>query len=132
MLLRATESGYIASLADIEADNPTGDIFIITDNLSSHSSLETRTWLEEHPRIHHLFIPKGACWLNLQEGWLGSVDASSGAMPWLDRVLLTPMRLSRPLASRPLSSICEPNLGYGDVLPRIIAIIAAFFPIAFL
>jgi transposase len=42
---------------------------IITDNLSSHSSLETRTWLEEHPRIHHLFIPKGACWLNLQEGW---------------------------------------------------------------
>ena len=73
--------GYIASLADIEADNPTGDIFIITDNLSSHSSLETRTWLEEHPRIHHLFIPKGACWLNLQEGWLGSVGASSVAMP---------------------------------------------------
>ena len=28
--------GYIASLSDIEADNPTGDIFIITDNLSSH------------------------------------------------------------------------------------------------
>ena len=49
--------GYIASLSDIEADNPTGDIFIITDNLSSHSALETRTWLEEHPRIHHVFIP---------------------------------------------------------------------------
>lgn len=61
--------GYIASLADIEADNPTGDLFVITDNLSSHSSLETRTWLEEHPRIHHVFIPTGACWLNLQEGW---------------------------------------------------------------
>ena len=28
--------GYIALLADIEADNPTGDLFIITDNLSSH------------------------------------------------------------------------------------------------
>ena len=49
--------GYIALLADIEADNPTGDIFIITDNLSSHNSLETRTWLEEHPRIQHVFIP---------------------------------------------------------------------------
>jgi DDE superfamily endonuclease len=61
--------GYIALLADIEADNPTGDLFIITDNLSSHSSLETRTWLEGHPRIHHVFIPTGACWLNLQEGW---------------------------------------------------------------
>ncbi len=42
---------------------------IITDNLSSHNSLETRTWLEGHPRIHHVFIPTGACWLNLQEGW---------------------------------------------------------------
>ena len=48
---------------------PSGDLFIISDNLSSHSSLETRTWLEEHPRIHHIFIPTGACWLNLQEGW---------------------------------------------------------------
>ena len=61
--------GYIALLADIEADNPTGDISIIADNLSSHNSLETRTWLEGHPRIQHVFIPTGACWLNLQEGW---------------------------------------------------------------
>jgi hypothetical protein len=52
--------GYIALLADIEADHPTGDIFIITDNLSSHYSLETRTWLAGHPRIHHFFIPTGA------------------------------------------------------------------------
>ena len=48
---------------------PTGDIFISSDNLSSHNRLETCTWLEGHPRIHHIFIPKGACWLNLQEGW---------------------------------------------------------------
>jgi hypothetical protein len=61
--------GYIGLLSDIEADNPKGDLFIITDNLSSHASLETRTWLEGHPRIHHVFIPTGACWLNLQEGW---------------------------------------------------------------
>ena len=42
---------------------------VITDNLSSHSSVSTRTWLVDHPRIQHTFIPKGACWLNLQEGW---------------------------------------------------------------
>lgn len=72
--------GYIASLTDIEADNPTGDIFVITDNLSSHNSAETCAWLAEHPRIHHIFIPKGACWLNLQEGWwrLFRRDALSG------------------------------------------------------
>lgn len=62
-------TNYIALLRDIEADNTTGDIFIITDNLSSHNSAQTRAWLAEHPRLHHVFIPTGACWLNLQEGW---------------------------------------------------------------
>jgi transposase len=42
---------------------------VITDNLSSHTSSSTRTWLGDHPRIRQVFIPKGACWLNLQEGW---------------------------------------------------------------
>ncbi|WP_344598921.1 transposase [Streptomyces violaceusniger] len=42
---------------------------VVTDNLSSHNSLATRAWLEDHPRIRHVFIPVGACWLNLQEGW---------------------------------------------------------------
>ena len=60
---------YIALLTDIEMDNPTGDIYIITDNLSSHNSVETCAWLEAHPRLHQVFIPTGACWLNLQEGW---------------------------------------------------------------
>ena len=64
-----TSTNYIALLSDIEADNATGDIFIITDNLSSHTSAQTRAWLTEHSRLHHVFIPKGACWLNLQEGW---------------------------------------------------------------
>ena len=52
-----------------EQANPEGTIYVITDNLSSHDSKSTRAWLEDHPRIRHAFIPKGACWLNLQEGW---------------------------------------------------------------
>ena len=52
-----------------EQANPEGMIYVITDNLSSHDSKSTRAWLEDHPRIRHAFIPKGACWLNLQEGW---------------------------------------------------------------
>jgi hypothetical protein len=53
-------TNYIALLADIEADNATGDLFIITDNLSSHNSTQTRAWLAEHPRLHQVFIPTGA------------------------------------------------------------------------
>ncbi|MFJ4097473.1 transposase [Kitasatospora sp. NPDC089913] len=60
---------YQRFLALLEDANPTGDIYVVTDNLSSHNSLSTRTWLEDHPRIRHVFIPVGACWLNLQEGW---------------------------------------------------------------
>jgi hypothetical protein len=42
---------------------------VITDNLSSHASVLTRAWLADHPRIRQVFIPVGACWRNLQEGW---------------------------------------------------------------
>jgi transposase len=58
-----------AFLARLERANPTGTIAVITDNLSSHSSLATRAWLAGHPRLEQVFIPKGACWLNLQEAW---------------------------------------------------------------
>jgi DDE superfamily endonuclease len=49
--------------------NPTGDLYLITDNLSSHKSPPIREWLENHPRVKQVFIPVGACWLNLQEAW---------------------------------------------------------------
>ena len=56
-------------LQAVEADNPEGELYLITDNLSSHKSPPIQEWLAVHPRIHQVFIPKGACWLNLQEGW---------------------------------------------------------------
>ena len=55
---------YQQFLAKVEAANPgTGNIVVITDNLSSHNSKATRDWLAGHPRIRHAFIPVGACWL---------------------------------------------------------------------
>ena len=62
-------SYYQLFLQQVEDTSPHSQIVIITDNLSSHDSKATRAWLEDHPRIRHAFIPKGACWLNLQEGW---------------------------------------------------------------
>lgn len=69
MRLRATESGYMALPCQVEAANPTGDMYVKTSNLSSHKSAATRSWLAAHPRIQQVFMPKGACWLTLQEGW---------------------------------------------------------------
>jgi hypothetical protein len=62
-------ANYQRFLGLVEQANPAGTITVITDNLSSHTSYSTRTWLVDHPRIQHAFIPKRACWLNLQEGW---------------------------------------------------------------
>ena len=36
-------------LAAVETANPVGTIMVITDNLSSHTSVSTRTWLTDHP-----------------------------------------------------------------------------------
>jgi DDE superfamily endonuclease len=67
-----------------EQASPEGMIYVITDNLSSHDSKSTRAWLEHHPRIRHAFIPKGACWLNLQQGCGGRGRSVEGAVaPWL-------------------------------------------------
>jgi hypothetical protein len=60
---------YQRFLQTVEEANPGGEIVVVTDNLSSHHSISTRAWLEDHPRITHAFIPVGAAWSNLQEGW---------------------------------------------------------------
>ncbi|WP_217218470.1 IS630 family transposase [Deinococcus peraridilitoris] len=61
--------GYVKLLEAVERDNPEGDILVVSDNLASHKSAPVQAWLETHPRVRHVFIPKGACWLNLIEPW---------------------------------------------------------------
>src|SRR3712207_1099043 len=60
---RAQQRLLASVLVRLEQANPTGAIAVITDSLSSHSSLATRAWLAGHRRIEQVFIPKGACWL---------------------------------------------------------------------
>jgi len=60
---------YLQLLEAIAAANPTGDLYLISDNLSSHTSPPIQEWLAANPRVRHIFIPTGACWLNLQEAW---------------------------------------------------------------
>ena len=64
-----TTAGYLQLLAAVATAHPTGARYRITDNLSSHKSPPIQAWLAEHPRVQQVFIPTGASWLNLQEGW---------------------------------------------------------------
>lgn len=61
--------GYRTLLDAIAGANPHGALYVIGDNLSSHKSPPIQEWLAVHPRVHPVFIPKGASWLNLQEPW---------------------------------------------------------------
>lgn len=62
-------TGYLALLQAVDQANPEGELYLIADNLSSHTSRPIQEWLAAHPRAHPVPIPTGACWLNLQEGW---------------------------------------------------------------
>jgi len=62
-------AGYLQLLQTLAAANPTGELRLISDNLSSHKSPPIQEWLAANPRVQHIFIPTGACWLNLQEAW---------------------------------------------------------------
>ena len=59
---------YLRLLQAIGQDNPTSELYLVADNLSSHKSPPIQAWLAEHPRVHLVFILTKACWLNLQEG----------------------------------------------------------------
>ena len=49
---------YQRFLSLVEQANPTGEVVVITDNLSSHTSVATREWLAGHPRLRQVFIPR--------------------------------------------------------------------------
>jgi hypothetical protein len=52
--------GDLALLNAIERASPTGDLYLITDNLASHKSGPIREWLATRPRIQQAFIPTKA------------------------------------------------------------------------
>jgi hypothetical protein len=70
-------AGYLRLLTAGEEANPTGDLDRLTYNLSRHKSPPIQAWLDAPPRISPIFLPTGACWLNLPEGWWRGVPFGS-------------------------------------------------------
>jgi len=53
------------------------ELHVVLDNSSTHTTPAVRQWLEENPRVHLHFTPKGASWLNLIEAWFGILTRKS-------------------------------------------------------
>jgi transposase len=64
---RAAE--FLAFLRRIVREYPAGQLHLVVDNSSTHTTPEVARWLARHRRVHLHFTPKGASWMNLVESW---------------------------------------------------------------
>jgi hypothetical protein len=66
---RRDSQNFTAFMEEVAHWIPEGEVQVVIDNLSTHSSVETLLWNFGHPHFYFHFLPTGAAWLNLIEGW---------------------------------------------------------------
>jgi len=66
---RHTAVEFLEFLQVLHRRYPRGDLHVILDNSSTHSTPAVRDWVAAHPRVTFHFTPTGASWLNLVEVW---------------------------------------------------------------
>jgi transposase len=72
---RAAE--FLAFCRRIVRERPTGELHIVLDNSSTHSTPEVTRWLARHRRVRFHFTPKGASWMNMVESWFSILTRRS-------------------------------------------------------
>src|SRR5680860_33809 len=60
---------FLSFLRRIVREFPTGQLHLVLDNSSTHSTPEVKRWQARHRRVHFHFTPTGASWMNLVESW---------------------------------------------------------------
>jgi transposase len=60
---------FLAFLRRIVREFPTGELHLVLDNSSTHTTPEVARWLARHKRVHFHFTPTSASWMNLVESW---------------------------------------------------------------
>jgi transposase len=68
---RHTGADFLAFMRRVAREYPTGELHVVLDNVSTHSTPDVRAWLERHPRITFHFTPTSASWMNQVETWFG-------------------------------------------------------------
>jgi transposase len=68
---RHTGDDFLAFMRRVARAYPTGELHVVLDNVSTHSTPEVRAWLAHHPRITFHFTPTSASWMNQIETWFG-------------------------------------------------------------
>jgi len=68
---RHTGADFLAFMKRVARAYPEGELHVVLDNVSTHTTPEVRAWLERHPRITFHFTPTSASWMNQIETWFG-------------------------------------------------------------
>ena len=72
---RHTSAEFVAFLADIVANQPTGkQIHVICDNLSAHKTQKVQQFLSDHPTVSIHYTPTYSSWLNQVELWFAKIQ----------------------------------------------------------
>src|SRR3981081_782841 len=53
------------------------EIHVVLDNLSTHTTPEVMSWLENNPHVQFHFTPVGSSWINQIETWFGIITPQS-------------------------------------------------------
>jgi transposase len=78
-------AGYLRLLEEIARANPAGDLYVIGDNLSTHKSPPIMAWLQDHSRVHQVFIPVGGLLAEPPGGLVAAVPPRGRRRPALRR-----------------------------------------------
>jgi len=68
---RHTGADFLAFMRGVARAYPEGELHVVLDNVSTHTTPDVRAWLERHPRITFHFTPTSASWMNQVETWFG-------------------------------------------------------------
>jgi transposase len=74
---RHTAVEFLEFLQVLHRRYPRGDLHVILDNSSTHSTPTVRDWVAAHPRVKLHFTPTGASWLTLVEVWFSILTRQS-------------------------------------------------------
>jgi transposase len=68
---RHTGADFLAFMKRVARAYPEGELHVVLDNVSTHTTADVKAWLGRHPRITFHFTPTSASWMNQVETWFG-------------------------------------------------------------
>ena len=68
---RHTGADFLAFMKQVARAHPSGELHVVLDNVSTHSTPDVKAWLAANPRVTFHFTPTSASWMNQVETWFG-------------------------------------------------------------